>query len=200
MHACTIYIYRSSYLSTSLVPVELHSYLLTASSGAEGHLVVAIAVARKGLGIVGLVVRVGAAGVPAPQGGAGAAREVHGQVVPVDHRDIVVVMVAAAADGELRQRRRGLPGEVARVGAPAVARGAAAPAAAERAAGAAPDPAAAGPGRHVDRPRPPGVELRAADDRDTCWPHCESAVISYGEGRGAAACCEASEQEEEDGG
>jgi hypothetical protein len=177
-----------------------HGKLHACTSRAEDDLVVAIAVARTGLRVVGLVVRVGAAGVPAPEGGAGAAREVHGQVVPVDHRDVVVVVVAAAADGELGQRRRGLPGQAAGVGASAVARRAAAPAAAEGAAGAAPDPASAGPGLHVDSPRRARVQLRAAADRDACWPHREPAVVSYRERGGAGACGEASEQEEEDGG
>jgi hypothetical protein len=47
--------------------------------------------------------------VPALQGLPGAAREVHGQVVAIDDRDVVVVL-GGVRDGELGLRRRRVPG------------------------------------------------------------------------------------------
>lgn len=167
-------------------------------SWAEGDLVVAVAVARMGLGVISRVqVGVAAAGAPALQADARAAGEVHGQVVAVDYRDVVVVVAVAADDGELGQRRGRLPGEGAGVGTPAVAAVAVAPPAIEGAAGAAPDPAA-GAGRRVECPRPPRVELRAAAHRDGRRPHREPAVVPDGEGCGAGACGEGSDDEEEE--
>ena len=88
-----------------------------------------------GLGVVvGKEVGVGAAGAATVEGHAGAAGESHGEVVAVDHRDVVEVL--AAAERELGQRHGRLPGEregerasaVARLAAPAVAiEGAASP-------------------------------------------------------------------------
>jgi len=98
------------------------------SSWAEGDLVVAVAAAGMGLGVVvGKEVGVGAAGAATVEGHAGAAGESHGEVVAVDNRDVVEVL--AAADGELGQRHGRLPGQRARERAAAVAR-LAAPAAA----------------------------------------------------------------------
>uniref|UniRef100_J3NF73 Uncharacterized protein n=1 Tax=Oryza brachyantha TaxID=4533 RepID=J3NF73_ORYBR len=59
--------------------------------------------------VVGEVVRVQAVPDPAGERLAGAAGEAHGDVEPVDHRQVVVVLVAA--ERELRQRQRRPPGE-----------------------------------------------------------------------------------------
>lgn len=151
-------------------------------SWAEGDLIVAVAVARIGLTVVGLVVRVGAAGVPAAQRHATAAAEIHGHVVAVDHRDVVVVVGAAAADGELGQRRRRPAREAAGERAAAIA-GLAAPAAAvEGAARAAPHPAGACAGGHAECPRLVRVEPHAAAHGDGRRPHGVAASVGDSEG------------------
>jgi hypothetical protein len=156
--------------------------LARAISRAEGDLVVAVAAAGMGLGVVaGKQVGVGAAGPAAVEGHAGAAREEHGQVVAVDHRDVVEVLAAAAADGELGQRHGRLPRERAGECAAAVARLAAPAAAVEGAPRAPPHPAGLGPRRHVHGPRLPGVKLRAAAHRGGRRPHRRAAVVGDGE-------------------
>ena len=154
---------------------------------AEDDLVVAVAAAGVCLGVVfGEEVSIGAAAVPAGDRHAGAAGEAHGQVVAVDHRQVVEVL--AAADGELRQRQRRLPGERARQRAAAVAGGAAATAGAvEAAARAAPHPAGACPGGHVDGPRITRAQLPAAAHRRRRRPHRERAPVGDGEGRRVGA-------------
>lgn len=142
--------------------------------------------------VVGLVVRVGAPGVPAAKGNAAAAGEVHGHVEAVDHRD--VVEVHDAAERELGQRRRRLPGDTAGESAGAVA-GLAAPAV-EVATGAAPYPAGAGAGGHVEGPRLPRVQLHAAADRDGRRPHREGTSVRDGEGGRAGTGDEGDEEEE----
>jgi hypothetical protein len=156
--------------------------LARAISRAEGDLVVAVAAAGMGLGVVaGKQVGVGAAGPAAVEGHAGAAREEHGQVVAVDHRDVVEVLAAAAADGELGQRHGRLPRERAGECAAAVACLAAPPAAVEGAPRAPPHPAGLGPRRHVHGSRLPGVKLRAAAHRGGRRPHRRAAVVGDGE-------------------
>lgn len=83
------------------------------ASWAEGDLVVIIATAGVCGDVVGVLVglRRRAAGIPTLERVAGAAREVHGKVEAVDNRDVVEVLGAAAADGELGQRCWWLPGE-----------------------------------------------------------------------------------------
>ena len=159
-------------------------------SWAEDDSVVAVAVAGAQLGVVGgVLVRVRAAPLPARQRHAGAAGEAHGDVVPVDHRQVVEVPVAAGRpQRELRQRQRRLPGQPARQRAAAVAGGApAAAGAVEAAPGPAPHPAGAGPGGHVDGPRLPRAQLRAAAHRRRRRPHRERAPVGDGEGRRVGA-------------
>jgi hypothetical protein len=173
-----------------------------ARSRAEGHLVVAVATAPMVLGVIaGIEVGVGAARGAAVQVLAVAAGEVHGQVVPVDHGDVVVVVGPAAADGELGQRQGRLPGQGARERAAAVARRAAAAAGAvEGAAGAAPDPAGLGASGHLEGPRLARVELPAAAHGGGRRPHCVAAVVFDGEGCRAGAGGEGREEEQEDRG
>jgi len=165
-------------------------------SRAEGDLVVAVGGAGVGLPVRGLVVRVGAAGVPAHQAHAGAAGEGHADVEAVDHRD--VVRVHGAADGELGQRHRRLPGEGAGEGAAAVAGRAPPPPAAEGAPRAAPHPAGLGAGGHGDGPGPTRVELRAPAHGGRRRPHREAAPVGDGEGGRATAGHEGGEEEEDD--
>jgi hypothetical protein len=70
------------------------------SSWTEGELVVAVAAAPRGLGIVAWKqVGLWASGVRAHQTGTGAAGEGHGQVVAVNHRDVVEIL--GTTDAEL---------------------------------------------------------------------------------------------------
>src|SRR4051812_46524169 len=92
-------------------PDRFHTYMVhiyglymsctVRSSRAEDDTEAPVAGARFGPHVIGLVVRVIASRVPAPERHAGAAGEVHGDVVPVDHRDVIVVLRAKA---ELRER------------------------------------------------------------------------------------------------
>jgi len=153
-----------------------------------------------GLRVISRVeVRVRAARATAVQIHAGAAGEVHGQVVAVDHRDVIVIVGAVGvADGELGQRQWRLPGQGAGEGTAAVAGGAVPTAAAvEGAAGAAPDPSGLGAGGHVDGPRLPRVQLRAAADRGCRWPHRVGAVVLDGEGGCTGATDHGGEEEED---
>jgi len=96
-----------------------------------------------------------AGGARAHQTNAGAAGEGHGQVVALNHRHVVEVLVAAgaaAAEAELGQRRGWLAGDGAVEGTSAVAGAAVAVSADEGAVSAAPEPAG-GAGGHVDGPR-----------------------------------------------
>jgi hypothetical protein len=169
-------------------------------SWTEGDLVVAVATAVEDPGGA-RVAGVGAVGVPAPDRVAGAGGEVHGQVEPVHHRDVVVVDVPGVlrADGELGQRRRRLAGELAAQLARAVP-GHAAPALSvvEDAAGARPDPHAGGAGGHGEHPRLAGVELDAAAHRDRGRPHREGAVVD--DDHVGRACAGRGEGHQEDGG
>ena len=173
---------------------------LSSPSRAERHLIVAVATAAMGLRVVIRVeVCVGAARATAMQVHAGAAREVHGQVVAVDHRDVVVVVgTVGVADGELGQRQGRLPRQGAGEGPATVARLAVPTAAAvEGAAGAAPDPAGLGARGHVDGPRLPRVQLRATAHRGRRWPHCVGAVVLDGEGGRAGATDHGNEEEKD---
>jgi hypothetical protein len=67
----------------------------------------------------------------------------------------------------------------------------------EGTAGAAPEPAGCA-GGHVDCPRLSWVQLRASTDRDGCWPHCGTAVVSNSEGGRAGTGSKGSQEEEED--
>ena len=148
-----------------------------------------------GLGVVvGKEVGVGAAGAATVEGHAGAAGESHGEVVAVDHRDVVEVL--AAADGELGQRHGRLPGQRARERAAAVARLAAPAAAVEGASRAAPHPAGLGPRRHVHGPRLPRVQLRAAAHGRGRRPHRRAAVVGDRECGRSCAGRKGSEQEQ----
>lgn len=167
------------------------------ASWAEGDLVVAIAPAGVCGHVVGVLVglRRRAAGIPALERVAGAAREVHGKVEAVDHRDVVEVL--AAADAELGQRRWWPPGEGAGQLAAAVA-GLAAPATAvEGAPGAGPYPAGLGARRHVDARRLPRAQREAPTHRDARRPNCEAAVVLDVEGGRAGTGGENGEEEEE---
>ena len=78
---------------------------------AEDDLVVAVALAFAELAVAGVVIRVGAAGVPAPDDAvfpAGDAGEVHGHVEAVHDGD--VVHVGGVPEVELRERHRRVPG------------------------------------------------------------------------------------------
>ncbi|CAL4897492.1 unnamed protein product [Urochloa decumbens] len=174
----------------------------TASSWAECDLVVAVAAASMGLGVITRKqVCVGATGAPAHQANAGAAGEGHANVIAIDHGDVVEVLVAAAAYGELGQRHRRLPGERAGECAGAVAGRAPPAVAVEGAPRAAPHPAGARAGRHAEGPCSAGVELRAPADWGGRRPHGESAVVSYREGgRVGTGCSKGSEEQEEDRG
>jgi hypothetical protein len=157
-------------------------------SRAEGDHVVAVAVTGMGFtGLVGFGVRVGAVGLRAHKLDAGAAGEVHGEVVSADHRDVVVVVGAAAADGELGQRRGGLPGQLARHRPRAVSRLAVELAVRGGAPRAAPDPAGAGVGGDVECPRLARVQLLTAADGNRRWPYCVGALVYNGEGGRAGA-------------
>lgn len=152
------------------------------TSWTEGELVVAVAAAPTGLGIVvRKQVRGRAGGTRAHQTNAGAAGEGHGQVVTVDHRDVVEIL--GAADAELGQRRGRLPGDGAIEGASAVTgiAVAAASTTAEGAACAAPEPAGCA-GGHGDGPRLSWVQPLASAGRDDCWPHRVVTVVFDGEG------------------
>jgi hypothetical protein len=112
-----------------------------------------------------------AGGVRAHQTNACAAGESHGQVVAVNHRNIIEVSGAgAAADGELGQRRGWLSRNGAVESSSSVSGVAVAASAAEGTAGTAPEPAGGASG-HVDGPRLSWVQLRASADRDGCRPH-----------------------------
>ena len=69
------------------------SIIYVSSSWAEDDPEAPVAAAGFGLDVVGLVVGVGAARVPALQRDAGAAREAHADVEAVDHRDVIRVHV-----------------------------------------------------------------------------------------------------------
>jgi len=86
----------------------------------------------------------------AHQTNACAAGEGHGQVVAVNHGDVVEIL--GTADAELGQRRGWLPGHGAVEGASAVAGVAVAASSHEGTAGAAPEPAG-GAGENIDGPR-----------------------------------------------
>jgi len=169
-----------------------------AASWTEGELVVAVGAASMGLGILARKrVRLRASRAPAHQSNAGAAGEGHGEVVAVNHGDVVVIL--GAADAELGQRRRWLPGDGAVEGAGAVAGVAVAASAAEGTARASPEPAG-GACRHIDSPCLSWVQLRASADRDGGGPHRVVAVVFDGEGGGAGTGGEGCEEEEENQG
>ena len=132
----------------------VHVHHPPAVSWTDGELVVAVAAAPRGLGIiVRKPVRLRAGEARARQTSAGAAGEGHGQVVAVNHRHVVEVSGAGAAtDAELSQRRGWLPGDGAVEGASAVAGVAVAASSHEGTAGAAPEPAG-GAGENIDGPR-----------------------------------------------
>ena len=68
------------------------------SSWTEGELVVAVAAAPRGLGIVvRKPVRLRAGGARAHQASAGAAGEGHGQVVAINHGDVLEILGTADA-------------------------------------------------------------------------------------------------------
>jgi len=129
----------------------VHVHHPPAVSWTDGELVVAVAAAPRGLGIVvRKPVRLRAGGARAHQASAGAAGEGHGQVVAVNHGDVVEIL--GTADAELGQRRGWLPGHGAVEGAGAVAGVAVAASSHEGTAGAAPEPAG-GAGENIDGPR-----------------------------------------------
>ena len=166
------------------------------ASWAEGDLVVVVATAGVCGDVVGVLVglRRRAAGIPAPERVAVAAGEVHGEVVAVDHRDVVEVL--GAADGVLSQRRRWPPGDAAGQPATAVA-GLAAPATAvEVAPGAGPYPAG-GACRHVDAGPLASAERETPTHRDACRPYREAAVVVDVEGGRTGTGGENREEEEE---
>nr|TKW29775.1 hypothetical protein SEVIR_3G417800v2 [Setaria viridis] len=181
---CDILIIVMSHGYTLLMSscVRRRTTIETASpSWAEGDLVVAV----PGAGMELLVVLreevgLGAPGARAHDAVAGAAGEGHGEVVAVDHRDVVEVL--GAAEGELGQRHGRLPGEGAGERAAAVAGRAPPAVAVEGAPRAAPDPAGAGAGGHAEGPRLARVELPAAADGGGRWPHRGAAVVGDGEG------------------
>lgn len=175
---------------------DTHAYGRGRSSWAEDDIEPPVAAASFGPDVVGLVVRVGAAGVAALNVDAGAAGEVHGEVVPVDDGDVVEVSVAT--EGELGQRQRGLAGQGAGERAAAVA-GAASPAVAvEAAARAAPDPGGAGAVGDVEVPCLAAVELPPAAHRGGRRPHGEGAAVRDGEAPGASPRGQGRGQEEDE--
>jgi len=179
IHACTL-----GHVTTTRASYSWKSLYDTASR-AEGDLVVAVTATCMGLHVVRLVVRIGAARVPAHQPHAGAAGEGHADVEAVDDRDVIGVL--AATDRELGQRHGRLPGQGAGERAAAVARLAAPAVAVEGAARAAPHAAGAGAGGDEQAPRLPRVQPPAPAHWGGCWPHREAAVVPDGEGGGARA-------------